>query len=513
MTSIHRDGLRRKTVRSAGVTILSGGLALGIQIIATVVLARLISPRDFGLVAMVTTISLLPSNFGLNGFTEAIVQREQLTHAQASNLFWLSLGGGVLLTIAFAASGTLLMRFYREPLVAPVAVGLSATILLTSISVVHLALLKRAMRFSLVAGNDITARAVSVAVSIVLAKAGWGYWALVAGTCALPMSAMVGCFALCQWIPGRPRRAAGTGDMVRFAMHTYGRFGVNYFARNADNLLVGWRFGAGSLGFYKKAYDLFALPAGQLVSSTTLVAISALSRLKDDRAAFQRYLTGALTVMAFIGMGLSGLLTLTGKDIVRLLLGPKWGTAGQIFTLFAPGIGAMILYGTHGWIHLSIGRADRWLRWGIVEWSVTILFFLLALHWGPQGIAVAWCASLWLLLLPAMWYAGKPIGLGAGCMIAATWRYVAAALAAGVLSRLGLKQMTLPTLQGDALASVERVATVTVLYGFFYLACVVSVHGSFGPLRLLRTLIQDLLSARRTNRIPDPISAGSWELP
>ena len=190
-------GLRRAAVRGAGMTVLSSGLSVGIQMIATVVLARMLAPRDFGLVTMVTTFSLLLSNFGLNGFTEAVVQREQMDSTTASNLFWMTLGGGLLLTVAFAAAGSLLARFYSEPLVAPIAAAVSLTILLSSASVLHLALLKRAMLFPAVAKNDIVAKAVSVAVSIVFAcRAGvTGRWwraparcrsapALVRGICA-----------------------------------------------------------------------------------------------------------------------------------------------------------------------------------------------------------------------------------------------------------------------------------------------------------------------------------------
>ena len=229
------------------MTVFSGGFALAIQVVATVVLARLLTPRDFGLVAMVTTFSLLLSNFGINGITEAMVQREQIDHTQASNLFWINLGGGVFLTGGFAVAGSLLAKFYGEPLVAPIAVGVSVSIILSSTSVIHLALLKRAMMFSAVAKNDIVARAVSVAVSIAFGWAGWGYWALVLGACALPLSTAIGAWSLCRWLPGRPRNASGTGAMLKFAIYTYGRFSVNYFARNADNVLVGWRFGAPSL--------------------------------------------------------------------------------------------------------------------------------------------------------------------------------------------------------------------------------------------------------------------------
>ena len=264
--SADEGALRGLAVRGASATIFSGGVGVAIQVVATITLVRLLTPSDFGVVAMVTTFSLLLYNFGLNGFTEAILQFEEVNHVLASNLFWINLSVGIVLTIAFAGAGSLLAQFYRDPRVAHVAVGASLTILIASTSVVHQALLKRSMYFSALSVNDIISRAVSVVVSILLAWAGWGYWALVAGIIAQPLSVSIGAWTLCKWTPGLPRRAANTLPMVRFAMNVYGRFTVNYFSRNTDNMLVGWRFDAQALGFYKKAYDLFALSVGLLVS-------------------------------------------------------------------------------------------------------------------------------------------------------------------------------------------------------------------------------------------------------
>ena len=477
------------------MTVFSGGFALAIQVVATVVLARLLTPRDFGLVAMVTTFSLLLSNFGINGITEALVQREQIDQTQASNLFWINLCGGLILTGGFAAAGSLLAKFYGEPLVAPIATGVSISIFLSSLSVIHLALLKRAMLFSAVAKNDVVARAVSVAVSIFFGWAGWGYWALVLGVCALPLSTAIGAWGMCRWLPRRPRNASGTGSMLKFAMYTYGRFSVNYFARNADNVLVGWRFGAPSLGFYKKAYDLFSLSAAQLVASTSVVAVSALSRVRGDDAQYRRYLLGAIAVMAFLGMGIAGDLTLTGKDLIRVLLGPGWGEAGRIFTFFAPGIGIMLVYGTHGWIHLSIGRADRWFHWGIVEWTVTILLFIVALPWGPQGIAVAWCVSFWTLTIPAMWYAGRPIGLGVAPIIDVVWRYIAASLFAGLACSAVFPRLVFLAEAPGAIGAGERVVYISIFFSSLYLGTIVVLYRGVSPLRKLTGLLREMVPA------------------
>jgi PST family polysaccharide transporter len=486
--------VRQRAIRGAGVTLLSGGVALAIQIISTVILARLLAPADFGVVTMVTTFSVLVVAVGQIGIPEAVVQRTTIDDALASNLFWINVGGGVILTLAFAAAGSLLARFYHDVRVAHVAIGTSLTIVLTSTSVLHLALLQKAMRFSAVSANDIVARAISVAVAVILGFAHFGYWALVAGAVALPLSQSVGAWILCRWVPGLPRRHVdGTGSTLRFAINTYGRFGINYVTRNTDNLLVGLRFDAQSLGFYKKAYDLFSLSATQFVHSLTFVVLSALSRVKENSEEYRRYLLGALTVMAFFGMGLAAGLTLVGKDLIRVLLGPGWEESGRIFMYFGPGIGAMLVYYTHGWIHLSLGRADRWFRWGLVEVTVTILLFIVGLPWGPAGVAIAWTTSFWLLMVPAIWYAGQPIGFGVRPLMTAVWRYIVASAVAGVVAELIVRQIPALSLAPGALGAVIRIAVVSPLLVVLYLTAVVVLHGSSEPLYQMVGILREMV--------------------
>src|SRR5438477_5729633 len=354
-----------------------------------------------------------------------MLQREEIANGLASNLFWINGGLGLLLATLFAASGPILARFSGDPRLVRVTVAMSATIFLTSLSVQHLALLKRAMRFSVLSRNDIAARAISVVVSILFGWAAWGYWALVAGAVALPLATTLGAWSACRWIPGAPRRHEGTGPMVRFATNTYGRFMADYCTRNLDNLLVGVQFGPQALGFYKKAYDLFVLPLNQLSSPLTNVAVSTMSRLQHDPDRRARHFLSALSTLAFVGMGLGAALTLTGRDLIFVLLGRGWEESGRIFTIFGPGIGICLLYGTHGWIHLSIGSADRWLRWSIVELATTSGLFVIGLRWGPAGVAAAWIASFWILAVPGLWYAGRPALLRIRRVIDAVWRYVA----------------------------------------------------------------------------------------
>lgn len=496
-------GLRRLAVRGASLTVLSQGVVFAIQTVATFVLARLLTPADFGVVTMVTTFSLLLMSFGQNGYTEAVLQRDDIDHSLASNLFWINLGVGVVLTIGFAATGSVLARFYGDPRVAHVAVAMSSTIFINSTSILHLALLKRALRFSVTSANDILSNAVPVVVSIGLAWAGWGYWALVVGAVARLVVQSIGAWYLCRWIPGLPHRVPGTASVVRFATHVYGRFTLNYFARNMDNLLIGWRFGSGSLGFYKKAYDLFLLPANQLLSPISHVVLSTLSRLNRESDQYRRYFLNGLSILAFVGMGAGAGLTLVGKDLIRLLLGPGWDTAGRIFTFFGPGIGIMLIYSTTGWIHLSSGRANRWFRWVMVEFAVTGFLFFLGLRWGSGGIAAAWTASFWILTIPGFWYAGRPIHFGIAPVVAAVWKYILASLLAGCASAAIIREFSPLIAASGALGALARIATISVLFSGLYIGAVILLHGGCEPLHQVARLLPDAVPwGRSPNACP-----------
>lgn len=449
-------------------------------------------------------------NFGLNGFTEAIIQRATMERALASNLFWINVTGSLVLAIGFAASGSLLASFYKDRRVADVAAAMALTILITGFSVIHLSLLKRAMRFSALSINDIVSKVVSVIVSMALALAGWGYWALVAGAVALQLSLCIGAWALCRWIPGRPHACVGTKSVVRSATNIYGFFNLYYLSRNMDNLLVGWKFGPIILGFYKKAYDLFVLPAGQLLSPISAVALPVLSRLGNEPERRERYLLRSISILAFVGMGIGACLTVIGKDLVVLLLGHKWAQSGKLFAIFGPGIGAMFVYGAWGWIHLSIGRGDRYLRWGIVEIIVTGSLFVVALPWGASGIAAAWTISLWVLIIPAYWYAGRPMQLQVGSVINAIWRYIASAAIAAVGCIWLVRAVPAAELSPGFLGNLARIVAYSLIFGVLYLVLIVALHWGCEPLRQMSGLLRELVPRKNVLRpAPSMATAGA----
>ena len=153
--------------------------------------------------------------------------------------------------------------------------------------------------------------------------------------------------------------------------------------------MLGRKWGSQELGNYDRAYHLFVMPVNQLIAPLSGVALATLSRLRDDSERYQRYFIKALSLLSLIGMLLSVIMTINGRDIVLFLLGSQWESTGIIFSALGPAIGMTVIYGTIGWLHLSLGYPERWLKWGIVALVFTILALLAGLQFGALGVALA----------------------------------------------------------------------------------------------------------------------------
>jgi O-antigen/teichoic acid export membrane protein len=469
--------LKSRTLRGGGATVFSQVLIYGIQMVGTIVLARILKPSDFGLVAMVTAFSFLFQNFGLRGFTEATIQSDMIDREKISTLFWIQIALSVGVTLLFIGLSPIMAWFYDEGRLVEIAVVIGFSFVFNALATQHLALLQRNMQFYRVAGNEMFANIITQIVAIGFAVWGWGYWALVARRVVPLVAVAAGAWILCRWVPGLPGRDAGVKSMLKFGMHTYGNFATNYFSRNLDKVLVGWRYGAQSLGQYERAYYLFVMPVNQLSNPLTGVAVAALSRLRDDREKFRRYYLKGVSVLAVIGMPLSSILTLTGKDLLLLLLGAQWTGAGEVFTVFGPAIGITLVYGTHGWLHLSLGRADRWLRWGIVELVVCGFCFVLGLAFGAIGVAIGYTASFYALIGPGLWYAGKPANITFFNVVSAIWKYCLSALVAGMLTWIALYRIDAVNLVFAGLNIFARIVVSGTLCLLLYVALGITLFG------------------------------------
>ena len=486
--------LKSRAVRGAGITVFSQTLVYAVQTISTIVLARLLTPNDFGMVAMVTVFSMLLINFGVNGFTEAIVQQKEINHGQLSTLFWVNLAMNTIIAVIFMAISPFIARFYREPRIELVGIVMAVPILFTGLSTEHAALLRRNMKFHRIAAIDIGASVISVSIAIAMAFGGLEYWAVVSRQVIVFISSAVGAWILCRWRPGLPRLGVGVIPMVRFALNTYANFCLTYFNRNVDKILIGKYYGPESLGNYDRAYHLSSLLPNQLTMPLANVAFATLSRLRDEPEKYRYYYGRVISTLAFISFPLSAVLTIEGKDLILLILGSQWEGAGVIFTALGPGIGMTVLYSTHGWLHISLGRADRWLHWGIIAFIATVIFYLMGLPFGALGVAIAYSGTYYILIIPALIYAGKPMKLNYSFFWRAMGKYFLSAVAAGCVCWYITNCLNYTSNFFAELNTLLRIIVSSVLCVITYVLFVVSFYRSIDPVLQLLTLFREMIS-------------------
>lgn len=381
--------LKGRSVRGGAITLTSQGVQFALQSVATVALAHMLAPTDFGLVAMVTAITGLGQAFADLGLSEATIQHPEITHEQVSNLFWVNVGIGLVLTIITAALAPLFVWFYHEPRLRAIGYAASFTFLIGGLRVQHDALLQRNMRFFELAVRDVTAYAVAVPVAIYIAWRGAGYWAIVALPLVLNTTSMSLSWVMTRWIPGLPRRTASVRSLIAFG----GDVAVSYLTlavtRSSDSVLIGWKWGAGPLGLYSRAINLLLLPVRQLGAPARRVAVPAFSRLQDDPDRLARYYLRTANLIMWITAPAFGFLFVAATPVIVLALGRQWREAGPVFQILAIFALGQLLYELLIWLLISRGESRRLLKLVLILCPVSIASYAIGLPFGIRGVALS----------------------------------------------------------------------------------------------------------------------------
>jgi O-antigen/teichoic acid export membrane protein len=385
---LHTD-LRGRSVRGGVLNVASQGAQFLIQSIATVVLARLLTPADFGLVAMVSTVTGLGQAFADLGLSEATIQRKEISHDQVSALFWINVAIGLGLMLVTVTLAPVLARFYREPRLVNITLLVSLTFLIGGLRVQPDAILKRQMRFSSLAIRDVASYALAVPVAITMAWRGASYWALVAFPLTLNFTAMALSWLMVNWRPGLPRRGTQVGSMIAFGGNVAASYFIGNVSRSADNILIGWYLGAAPLGLYSRAYNLLMLPISQLLGPAGSVAVPAFSRTQDDPERFARYYLRTVNLVLWISAPVFGFLFVAAKPVIVLVLGKQWREAAPVFQILAICALAQLLFGSTTWLFVSRGRSQQLLKLWLIIAPVIVASYAIGLPFGIKGVALS----------------------------------------------------------------------------------------------------------------------------
>jgi O-antigen/teichoic acid export membrane protein len=407
--------LKRRTISSGAVTMSAQAAKFFLSLVSTMVLARLLTPRDFGLVAMVTTVTGFLRVFKDAGLSIATVQREKITHAQVSNLFWINIGVSAVTSLTLAASAPVIAWFYHNPRLIPITLFLSLTFLISGSTIQHQALLKRQMRFKTLAMIDVSSMTVGALVGVMMALFGCGYWSLVGSSLSIETSGLVLTWLISSWRPQLPVRHSGIGPLVSFGAHRTAGDLILSLARGCDNLLIGRFYGAAAVGLYSRASVLLIRPLEQFLGPINAVFMPALCRLQSQptryRFTFLRlYEAIALTAFLFTGLFLA-----VARPLTLVLLGPQWEQAAVIFGGFTVAALCIPLANVSAWLFISQGRGREMFVAQSINACAVVLSFVAGLPFGPVGVAIAFSISNLLVRVPIYYFsAGRrgPVSTG-----------------------------------------------------------------------------------------------------
>lgn len=385
-----KKDLGGRAARGGAVTFGWHGLKFVVGITATAILARLLTPQDYGLIGMVAVFTSFMSMLKDMGLSLATVQKQEISHKEISNLFWVNVCLGLIIAFFTALIAPLIAWFYGEPRLVLITIGSALGFIIGGFAVQHEALLKRQMKFFALGLIAFASMVAGYAVGILMAWKGYGYWALVGSQLALLSAQTTGVWLMSRWRPGRPSRNSGIRPMLAFGRNMTGYAVVNVFAKNLDGLLIGRVWGPRQLGLYTRAAQVLSLPTDQINEPLNSVAIPTLSRLADSPERYRQAYIRILEKVVMLTIPGIALMIVTADWLVAILLGPQWQDATLILIFLGIAGLTQPVMNSMGWLLITQGRTHHMFQWALISAPLGIISIIAGLPWGAAGVAISY---------------------------------------------------------------------------------------------------------------------------
>ncbi len=414
-----------KGVMWAGVS-QAGKVVL--QLLALAVLSRLLSPSDFGLLAMATVVTVFMLMLRDMGTAAAVIQRADLSSGLLDTVFWFNLALGCVLAVLVVAGAPAAAAAFNEPRLSGVLFLLAAGFPLTSSSAVHQALLERQVAFKTLARIELSSALVALCLALAAAWHGLGVYALVLNQIVTALLTTLQLWLASRWRPRFAFSVAEFRSLWGFSGNLFGSQLLNYFARNADSMLIGRFLGAADLGWYSMAYKIMLFPIYNLASVVSRVTFPVLSRRQarlDEVGVL--YLRSIAAIVLLTAPLMAGLWVLR-EPFVEVALGARWLPVADVLAWLAP-VGLMqSVWTTVSVVYMTTGRTHVVFRLGVVVMVVMVAAMALGLQWGYLGVAACYAAVNVLLFFPSLWLALQQVKKTLRDLFVAVWRQLTAAL-------------------------------------------------------------------------------------
>ena len=443
---------------------LSQGARVASQLVSMTVLARLLAPDAYGLMALAAIVTNLAYLFRDMGTGAALIQAAVVAPRMASTVHWTNVALGLTIGVCVVCAGPLAARLFHEPQLAMVLVLLAVVFPITGASVVHQALLERDSRFAVVAGAEIAAALAGLATALLLAWRSAGVFSLVA---QMVVASAVSSGLLVLRSPFRPERHWNLAEfkaIARFSGNLSLFNVVLYVSRNADSMVVGRLLGTALLGVYAMAYRLMLFPLQNMTFVASRVLFPVMSRQQASARDVAALYLRSLAFIAFLTAPLMAGLFALREPFVHVMLGARWQGTVTLLAWLAPVGFIQSLVSSTGTLLMARGSTDLMLRLGLVGAALQVGAVVAGARWGIEGVAAAYLAANAVNAVPALYFSARLVDLGLGALA----RSVAPAVAAALVM-VGVLRVTAPLLAhalDNALAALlVQVAIGVLAYG------------------------------------------------
>lgn len=410
-------------ISNARWILLSQGIRTGIQLVGLVVMSRLLPPSEYGLMAMAWVVISFAYMLRDMGTGAAVIQKEKLNEEATNTVFWLNVALGLGLALVLIGGSSLISsNFFRTPALTPVLCLLALVFPVTSSGAVHQALLERESRFRVLARVEIVSSLSGLGVALGLAYLGAGVYSLVYQTLAAGILTTAQLWIASPWRPKRQWSREEFKSLWKFSSNLTGFNFVNFFARNADTMVIGRLLGVTPLGVYSQAYKVMMFPLQSMTFVATRAMFPVMSRQQNDRKEMSRLYFRSLTLIATVTAPMMAGIWLLREPFVLVTLGEQWTEVAKLLAWMAP-VGFMhSLLSTTGTVFMATGRTDLLMRQGAINAVLQVAGFLIGAQWGIEGVAICYMIANALNMIPGFWLTLQQLESGPGALLAAVWK-------------------------------------------------------------------------------------------
>lgn len=430
---IQSDDIKTKATVGVGWSSAAQIINQVTQVIITIILARLLSPRDFGLVgmAMIFLNIVLPTNE--LGLGSAIVQSRDIKNIQLSTIFWISFFIGLISWLATFALAPVIAGFFDSMALRPVITMISFIFLMQSFGLVHNALLSRKLDFKAIAFANILGSAAYGLVSVTLALLAFQLWSLVLGTMARSLVYIIVVWRYCAWRPSFKFDLRSIRGLLSYGLSLWGSNLVTQISQNVDYLIVGKLLGASALGYYTIAFKLADLPRTKITSMISAVAFPAFSAIQDDNEKMKR---GYLTISRYASMAVFPILIallITADKVIPLVYGAKWTPSVLPFQILAVSGLVVCVSNASTTVFLAKGFTSLMFKLSVFYTVLLAIFALSGSSYGITGVSLAVLVSTTILAVPRLLISIKITHIKARDFLSAIYPSAVSSIAAGLV--------------------------------------------------------------------------------